>query len=125
MTQEDQLLEKLESYKQLAKENPNVNVGDLMINALNNHQKNLLSTGIKRWAYLISLGFPPVGLLFAIYFYKSGKDDGKHAAYICIALTVFIIVAVLLFFKAFVATTGVDLNQLQQIKIKDIQELTQ
>lgn len=122
---DDQLLKKIEEYKALAKENKDVDVSSLMINALEQNQANRLSASSKRWAYLISIAFPPFGLFFALYFYNSGKDDGKHAAYICTALTVFVVVLIIIFLKAFISTSGIDINQLQQIQPGDIQELLQ
>ena len=109
-----ELLKKLEEYKALAKENKNIDVGTLMLSAMEQQQRNLLSVRLKRWAYLISLAFPPFGLFFAIYFYNSGKEDAKHAALVCVILTVFVVVLLVILFKVFLSTAGVDVNQLQQ-----------
>src|SRR3989344_3654009 len=84
---EDKLAKELEVYKELASKDKKIDVASLVINALQKQEANLLSTGEKRWAYLISLGLPPFGLIFAAKFYYSGKDDGHTAAWICIALT--------------------------------------
>ena len=122
---EDKLAKELEVYKELASKDKKIDVASLVINALQKQEANLLSTSEKRWAYLISLGLPPFGLIFAAKFYYSGKDDGHTAAWICIALTG---MSVLLFFllgSAILSSSGASLNQIQQIQPSDIEQLLQ
>lgn len=121
----DRLEQKVKDYVEVAKDNKNVDVAALMLNALETQNQNALSDRSKKWGYLISLGAPPLGLLFAAWFYFSDKDDGKNAAYACIALTVVSIGLFILIGKLFFSSAGVSVQQVQQIKPADIQQLVQ
>lgn len=112
-------------YKELAKQNKKIDVASLMINALQKRELNLLSDKQKRWAFLVSLLFPPVGLIFAVKFYFSGKDDGEQSAWVCALLTALSILLFILFTKVLFSGSGLDINQLQQINPSDIQQLIQ
>ena len=101
-------------FTELAKENKNIDVSALMLNALEQEQQNRLSKKWKRWAYIISFGFPPFGLLFALKFWFSDKSDGKRAAIICIVITAFTILAAYLFFSILLSSAGI--NNIQQIQ---------
>ena len=122
---EDKLSKELEAYRQLAKEDKNIDVAGLMIQAISKQEANMLPEKLKRWGFLVSLAVPPFGLLFAAKFYTSGKDDGKQAAWICIALTALSVFVAWLFFKVLLSSSGVSVNQLQQIKPQDIQNLVE
>lgn len=115
---------KISDYQQLAKENPNINVNLLMSTALADADKKEAGKSY-RWPYLISLGLPPFGLIYAVKYYFSGDESDKTAAYICAGLTV---ISILLFYalgKAVFSSSGASLDQIQQIKPGDIQQLTQ
>lgn len=122
----DQNLEKkVELYKDLAKTNPNVDVGMLMMNALNNAKQTTVSTKAKRWAYTIALGVPPFGLLVALKYYFGEEDDAKTVAWTCIILTVVSLLVFWLGSKLLLSGSGTSLQQIQQIKPSDIQQITQ
>ena len=125
MDKEQKLAEQINTYAQLAKENPNIDAAALMLNAVKTENRNLVSSNAKRWAYLISLGLPPFGLLFTLKYYFSGEDDAKNVATTCAALTVFSLLLFWLFSKMLFSSAGVDVNQIQQIKPQDIQKLYQ
>ena len=119
------LEQQINEYAELAKENKKIDVASLMLSALKNESKNLVPVKTKRWAYLVSLGVPPFGLLFALKFYFSEEDDARQVANICILLTA---VSVLLFWlmaKAAFSGSGASINQIEQIKPADIYELSQ
>lgn len=126
MDADEQLAKQVQEYQSLAQENPNINVGMLMMNALSSQKQNLVSIKSKRWAYTISLGAPPFGFLFALKYYAfSDEDDAKQVAWTCIILTV---VSVLMFWlasKLLLSGSGTSLQQIQQIKPSDIQQLGQ
>ena len=125
MDNDEQLAQEIGEYQNLAKENKNVDVTALMLNALNRQteNQNLVSSKAKHWAYVISVGAPPFGLFFTAYYYFSEKEDAKHVAYVCAALTV-VSVALLYFMgKAMFAGSGVNLQQLQNVKSADLQGL--
>ena len=54
MNSDEELAKKIADYQAAAKNNPNVDVGMLMLNALQTQKQNMVSTKAKRWAYLIS-----------------------------------------------------------------------
>lgn len=125
MDQGKKLEQKVNEYSQIAKENPSVNAAMLMMNALESGRQNTVSSKAKRWAYLISIGAPPLGLLFALRYYMGDEDDGKEVAWICIILT---ILAALMFWlgaKLLLSGSGASVEQIQQIKPSDIFQLTQ
>lgn len=121
----DQKLDEIVTeYADLAKDK-NIDVATLMMNALQQEDANKLSAKSKRWAYLISLGLPPFGLGFALWFYFSDKSDGKSTAIVCVLLTIFSIIGSIIFINMLFSGTGASVEQIQQIKPADIYELTQ
>ena len=125
MNPDKDLEKKIDLYQSIAKQNPNVDVGMLMLNALQNEDKNKVPGKWKKWGYLISLGAPPFGLLFALKYFFSDEDDAKDVAWMCVTLTA---VSLLLFavgFKLMMSSTGTSLDQIQKITPQQIQELGQ
>jgi hypothetical protein len=113
-------------YRRAAAENKNIDVASLMMQALDkNTARNVVPPGQKRWAYLISVGLPPFGLIFAAKYYFSELDDGKDAAWICITLTAVGILGMILMFKSLLSGSGASFQQIEQIKPSDIQQLVQ
>ncbi|MFA5991382.1 MAG: hypothetical protein WC794_04000 [Candidatus Doudnabacteria bacterium] len=112
-------------YQQVATENPEVNLSLLMINALQTQKQNLVSTKIKRWAYLISLGLPPLGILFAAKYFFSDEDDAQTVAWVCVTLTVVSVLAIYLGGKILLSGSGTSVQQIQQIKPSDVMQLGQ
>jgi hypothetical protein len=122
---EKKINEEINTYANLAKQDKNIDVASLMINALNQNETNALPRNQVRWAYLISAGFPPFGLLFALKFYFSNTDDGKKVAYICIALTVLAVLVLIITTNILLSSSGLTPGQLEQIKQSDIKELVE
>lgn len=126
MDNEDKINKEIEMYRRAAAENKNIDVASLMMQALDkNTANNVIPAGQKRWAYLISVGLPPFGLIFAAKYYWSGADDGKDAAWICITLTAVGILGMILMFKSLLSGSGASFQQIEQIKPSDIQQLVQ
>ena len=126
MDNEEKINKEIEMYRRAAAENKNIDVASLMIQALDkNTARNVIPAGQKRWAYLISVGLPPFGLIFAAKYYFSGLDDGKDAAWICITLTAVGILGMILMFKSLLSGSGASFQQIEQIKPSDIQQLVQ
>lgn len=121
---DEKLQEIVSEYADLAKDK-NIDVAALMVNALQQEDANMLSSKTKRWAYIISLAVPPLGLVFAAWFYFSDKSDSKNAAIMCVILTAFTIVVTVIFFKLILSGSGTSVEQIQQIKPTDIYQLTQ
>jgi hypothetical protein len=125
MDAEKKLERQFDEYLNLHKENKNVDIAGLMLNALQNQKKNLVSEKQKRWAYLISIGIPPFGFLFALNFYLSDKEDGKSVGNVCIVLTILSVLSFWAISKMLFSGSGTSLNQIQQITPQDIQQLSQ
>lgn len=117
MIEEKQIEDQIKQYSELAKQNKDIDVAALMMNALQQHDQpeNMLSKKTKRWAYWISLGVPPLGLVYSAYFYFfSEKEDAKHAAIVCLILTAISVGLLYLTIKIFLSTANVSVDQLQQ-----------
>ena len=124
MDQEKELEQKFKEYENLSKQDKEIDTAALMMNALENQQKDLLTPKIKRWAYFISVAFPPFGLLFAIKFYFfSDKSDAKRTANICVILTILVFALIWFIGRIMFQSAGVDMNQVQQINPQDLQDL--
>ncbi len=121
---DEKLQELVSEYADLAKDK-NIDASALLINALEQTDNNKLSQSTKRWAYLVSIGLPPFGLVFAAWFYFSDKEDGQTAAIACLVLTVVSSIIGIIFVKAIFSGSGVSPAQLQEIKPADVYELTQ
>ncbi len=121
----DEKLEELVSeYASLASDK-NIDTGALLMDALQRQDQNNIDSKTKRWAYMISIGVPPFGLLFAAWFYFSDKNDGKSSAIICFVLTAVSLIAGFILLKAILSGSGVSTQQLQQIKPSDVYQLSQ
>jgi hypothetical protein len=121
---DDNLAKKVEMYKGLAKENPSVDVGMLMLNALSEKQ-NFVSTKKKWWIYTISSSIPMSGFLFAFYYYFKSEDDAQQVAWIAIILTVCSVLMYWAIGKAALSGSGTSLQQIQQITPTQIQQTFQ
>ncbi len=119
------LEQKIETYSELGKENPNVDVNLLMMNALQNESGNKASSKSYRMAYIISLGLPPFGLIYAVKYYFSDDENDKQAAKICVLLTIVSVIVVYIFGKLIFSSSGTSLQQIEQIKPQDIYQLGQ
>lgn len=119
---EKQLEEIVKEYADLAKDK-NVDVSALMINALQQQDQNKLNPKTKRWAYLVSLGLPPLGYLFGFWYFFKDESDAKTTAYICIALTTISIVLSIIFFNVILSSSGTSLQQIQQINPEEVYQL--
>lgn len=120
---------KLESeiaeYAQLAKEDKSIDVASLMISAIKNQEQNQISPRAKKWAYLISIGAPPLGLLFALRYYFGEQDDATRVANICVALTAVALISFFIIMRVFLSSSGTSIDQINQITPAQIHELTQ
>lgn len=121
---EQKLEELVNEYATLAKDD-NIDTSALLMSALEQEDQNRISPKMKRWAYLISIGIPPLGLLFAAMFYFGDKSDGKSTAIVCVVLTAISCLVTFVIFKSVLSGSGSSVQQIQQIKPADIYELSQ
>lgn len=122
---EQELEKEIKTYQEIAKVEPGVDVSMLMMNALKKENESISEGKSYKWAYTISLGLPPFGLLFAIKYLLSGDSQDRTAAYVCILLTIVSIVLTLVFGKLIFSGSGASVDKIQQIKLQDIQQLSQ
>ncbi len=115
--------DKIKMYADLAAKDKSIDVASLMLAEIENHEANMIPMKQKRWAYLISLAVPPLGLLYAGKFYLDNKDDSKETAIMCVILTI----ASLLIFWIMVRSLlgGTSVQQIEQINPQDVQQLLQ
>ncbi len=125
MDADKDLAKKIQDYQQVAKENPNVDVGLLMMNALTSEKQNIVSAKAKRRAYGIALAVPPFGLLFTLKYLFSDEDDARQVAWICAILTFVSVLVFWLFGKILLSGSGTSVDQIQKITPKDIQQMYQ
>lgn len=123
MNTEQDLATKFKEYQELAKTEKNINVEKLMVAALETQNTNLVPAKKKYTAFIISLAFPPFGLFYALKYYFSPEDDAKRVALICFILTSLSILLMWVILNSLLSSTGGSLNQIQQIKPGDIQQL--
>ncbi len=125
MDSDKKLEEQINEYAALAKENPKIDAAALMVSALQSQRPQSVSPKAKRWAYLISIGIPPLGLLFALNYFMKDDDESKQVAWMCVILTIAAIIMFWLFTKLLFSGSGTSLQQIQQIKPNDIYQLSQ
>ncbi|MFA5872234.1 MAG: hypothetical protein WC858_05990 [Parcubacteria group bacterium] len=122
MDQDKKIEERISQFQALGKEDKNVDVAKLMMYSLD-QKRNFLSAKRKYWSYIISLSLPPVGFLIALKYYFDEEEDARHVANICIILTLIALLLTWVSLKMIFSGTGTDLNQIQQINPKDIEDL--
>jgi hypothetical protein len=119
---DNRLEQQVSEYAKLAKEDKNIDVASLMLNAIS-QTDNDVSGKTKKWAYLISIGLPPFGLLFALKFYLfSDKDDARGVANVCVILTLLSVGVIWLTAKILLSSSGTSLEQIQQITPQEIHD---
>lgn len=123
MDKEQKIEEQVKAISDLAKENSNIDVASLMLNALKTDNRKLVEPKYKRWAYIISAGMPPAGLIFALRYYFGEEEDGKQVAYTCIVLTILGSLGALLFLKGLFGSSGASIDQIKTIQPNGIKSL--
>jgi hypothetical protein len=126
MNQDKKIEERISQFQALGKEDKNVDVAKLMMFSLN-EKGNAVSSKKKRWAYIVSLGLPPIGFLLALKYYFDDEDDARHVANVCVVITLAALLMVWISFKMLSSGSAgpaeTELNQIQQINPKDLQDL--
>jgi hypothetical protein len=125
MTDDKELEQQLEQFIDLGKTNPQADTATLATETLEKFEENKVSGKSKAWAYFISLGFPPLGLLLAVHYFFSEKTDAKQVARMCILLTVVSIGAFFIFLQILSSSMGTSYEQIQGIDPNELRELLQ
>lgn len=124
MTNEEKLAAEIEKIQELHQQNKNIDTTALISNLLAQNRENSVSAGLKTRAYLVSLLFPPFGLYYFFKFIFQDSREAKRLAWISLALTIaaFIIVWWL---SSAILSASPELEQIQNIDLRELQELTQ
>lgn len=87
--EEKDLEQRIKSIQNIATENPNVDVGSLMMNMLEHqHEDNNVSSKDKSKGYLISFFMPPAAIYYFVKFFFGDKDDGRRIGTICLLIAI-------------------------------------
>ena len=119
---EEDLAGQIARIQEMAKDNPEIDAPALIKNLMEGEsQKNLIPARMKTRAYLISLLAPPFGLYYVVKFFLQAESDARKQAWICLALTG----AGLLILQLLgnILFSSPELQEIQNINLKDIQEL--
>lgn len=125
-TIEERLVEaRMREYADGAKTNAGTDKATLAIAAIESIQsESRVSPKKKKWLYLLSLVFPPVGFVFAAWYFFSKKIDGKQVALACAIITIAsVILAWLAFMMVFASIPQETLRQMQTIGPNDLKEI--
>ena len=125
MSHEDKLAEEIANIQALGKEHKDIDTTALINNLFARQTlADTLTPGEKTKAYLVSLLFPPFGLIYMVKFFLRDQVDARRAAWICLALTVLAGIIMIMLTNAILsAVPGV--NEIQNVNLKQLQELTQ
>lgn len=125
MAQNDEkLAAEIAKIQELVKDNKNLDANALIANLLARGEEQAVPSGQKARAYLVSLLFPPFGLYYAAKFFWLGTVDARRVAWICLAMTA-VAAIVLWALVGSIASSVPELNQIQNLNSRDIQELLQ
>ena len=125
MPTEKEIEERVGQYAALAKENKDIDAAALMMSVLEQSRQEEVDAKKKRRAYLVSVGFPPFGLLYAVRYFFSDKADGKHVALMCVILTVVSLAIGIGISALMFSCSGVSLDQVQNVNVEDVRSLLQ
>ena len=125
MSSEEKMAEEIARIQRRGRENKEIEPTALSNNFFQSQaQASTLTSGEKTKAYLVSLLFPPFGLIYVVKFFLRDQADARKTALVCLALTILAgIIMIVLTNSILSAVPGV--NELQNIDLKQIQELTQ
>ena len=122
---EKDLTKQIELYRELQEKNKGVDVNALIINSLE-QKESKVGVKEKSHAYMVSLLLPPFGLIYVVKFlFFSDKDDAKMVAVVSLLLNVLGAMVFIVGLKAFLSSSGVTNDQLQQLEKLRAQDVIQ
>lgn len=122
---EEELGEQIAKIQELAKTNKNLDAAAMITRLLEEHQSSSIPNKMRIRAFLVSMLFPPFGLYYVFKFLLRPERDARRLALICFLLTVGAIIFLWAILKIILAPYAGSLDQIQNIDLKQIQELTQ
>lgn len=124
MDKEDRLASQIEQIRRLGTDNPNLDTNAMIGRLLAQSHASSLSASIKTRAYLVSIFLPPFGMYYAVKFLLRDETDARRSAWICLVLTAACLLILWLMMKMLLASAP-DLQELQNLRLQDINELRQ
>jgi uncharacterized membrane-anchored protein len=123
--EEQEVRKKLELYQETISTSQSADKAALAMAAMEETmQAERVATKKRRWAYLIALAVPPIGIVIAFYYYFSKKADGKRVAWITLILSIAGFVLLWLSMEMFKAAIPATLQtQLNDMDVKELQDL--
>ncbi len=116
---------RLKDFAESVRLSPGADKAALALAALDEAQSgDRVSPRTKKWAYLVSVGLPPLGLFYAAWAFFSKKKDGKKVARNCVILTaggLLLAWVSLALFKSVIPSS--TMNQLQTMSPSDLKDL--
>lgn len=122
MDKEKGISDQIKKYQDLAKDDKSIDIASLALSGLQG-PGNLVSPKSKTRAYIVSLLFPPIGILIAVYYFFRDEQDSNTVAWISLALTGTVLLLFWISFKALLSGSGVSLDQIEQIDPEEIRQL--
>lgn len=122
---EEELAEQIAKIQELAKTNKNLDATAMITSLLEQHQSSSIPNKMRIRAFLVSMIFPPFGLYYVIKFLFSPERDARRLALICFLLTAGAIIFFWAILNVILSPYASNLEQIQNIDLKQIQELTQ
>jgi hypothetical protein len=114
------LEEQLKQLAELAKADEKIDIVELTGKTLDQkHQTASIPLQQKRWAFILSFVFPPLGLYHAYKFYKSKASDGIDNAMVCFVLACFALVLYLFLIQGMINSLPKQ-EQLVPVDTQDI-----
>ena len=124
MDNEDKVAAEIQRIQDLKKQNPDIDTSVLISNVFAQNREEGVPAGQKTRAYLVSLLFPPFGLYYFVKFIIQDNAEAKKLAWTSLVLTVIAIIA-LWWMTSAIFSSIPELEQVQNIDLKQLQELTQ
>ncbi len=123
--EEREVRKKMEFYQEAAAKSQSVDKAVLAMAALDEAAAaERVAAKKRRWAYLIALALPPIGVIVAFFYYFSKKSDGKRVGWITLILSIagfaLLWLSLALFRSAVPPDVQTQLNGMDMMEIQDL-----
>ena len=121
---EEELAGQIAQIQALAKDNPAINAAGMIARLLEQHQSSGIPNKMRIRAFLVSVLFPPFGLYYVVKFMLRPERDARRLALICFLLTAGTLIFLWAMLNIILAPYAGQLEQIQNLDLEQIQELT-
>ena len=119
---EQDLSEKIEQIRKVAKANPGVDEAALASALLQEHSKGGLPGKEVARAYVVSLLAPPFGLYYVFKYWLRSESDARKTAIVCLIMTT--VSLAVLWFLGSVIFSSPQIQSIQNLNPQDVRQLT-